>query len=183
LAIAWPTGDSAVITRDERHARHSRAKRRRGLTGRKRPGGDLHVDTPVEAVKDGHEPVHGETAKLGRANARKLTGVDAGDALGLAHRQFAVIEFADDRGGQDRFKLLHIGPGMPQVAEYIAAASDQFQVLVQVSISFSRLIRSRIKSISCFGVLIPLVDFFWSEHAGCHAVRPRETFQTPSALP
>jgi hypothetical protein len=61
------------------------------------------------------------------ANARQLAGLDAGDAFGLAHRQFAVIECADDRGGQDGFELFHIGPGVTQ-SEGIAAASDKFLV-------------------------------------------------------
>lgn len=42
--------------------------------------------------------------------------------------QFAVIEFADDRGGQDGFKVFYIGPVGRQVTEDIAAAFEKFHV-------------------------------------------------------
>ena len=120
----------------------------------------MHVNAAVEVVQNGHEPVYCKAAKLNVADARKLAGIDAGNTFCLAYRKFAIIEHADDLGGQNAFELFHIGPGMAQIAEDIAAASDKFQFLGYVSISFSRLIRSRITSISCFGVLMPLVDFF-----------------------
>ena len=53
-------------------------------------------------------------------------------------------------------ELLHVGVVLAKVTEDIAAATDHFERFVfHRNISFNRFTRASIRSISCFGVLIP----------------------------
>ena len=72
--------------------------------------------------------------------------------------QFVTVQGFDDLGSQQRLKLLHVRVALTQVEVDIAAAPDQFQRFVlHRSIPFNRFTRAEIRSISCFGVLIPCV--------------------------
>ena len=46
-----------------------------GGTGRNRLDGQLHLDTAIETVEDGHQPVNGEAGKMRIADTRKLAGL------------------------------------------------------------------------------------------------------------
>src|SRR5712692_3226977 len=51
--------------------------------------------------------------------------------------------------------------GQTNILKGVVAAPDQFQFVAHDTISLKRFRRSRIRSISGFGVLMPWVDFFW----------------------
>ena len=78
-----------------------------------------------------------------------------------ARSQFTIIQHADDFGCEQGAQLFAVSVGMTEIAEDVAAAADDVHVVAHFSISLSRFSRSRIRSISCLGVLIPLFDFFW----------------------
>src|SRR5712691_5405175 len=56
---------------------------------------------------------------------------------------------------------LGIGIRQTHILKGVVAAPDQFQFVAHDHISLKRFRRSRITSISGFGVLMPWVDFFW----------------------
>lgn len=90
--------------------------------------------------------------------------VEAGLLLRLACRKAFVVQNADDLGSQGGLGLFNIGSWVAQVAEHVAASAYELKivcVLVHRPNSFrSRLLRSRIRSRSLFGVLIPWRAFF-----------------------
>ncbi len=87
---------------------------------------------------------------------------DPGPGLGLPGCLFLGIEDFDDLRRQQRLGLAHIGVGIAEVAEDVpAAAHDLHGLISHCTISFTRRSRAWMRSISCFGVLIPLFDFFW----------------------
>jgi len=67
----------------------------------------MHVNILIQSVKDNHKSVNGEAVELRLANTRKVGGGDAGQFFGFTYRQYAVVEDADDLGGQQRFQLLN----------------------------------------------------------------------------
>src|SRR3954469_15923939 len=121
--------------------------------------GDL--DLLPKGSQDRHQPINGEPAEIGLADAGEIRCHDAGYILGRAHCQIALVKHADNTCSQQRPQLFPVGVRMTEVTKDIAAASDQFGIVCHRSISFKRLSRSWIRSISCFGVLIPDFDFFW----------------------
>src|SRR5437763_129752 len=83
--------------------------------------------------------------------------------FGSARRELAPVQHAYDLGRENGACLLKIGIGTAEVAEHVAAAAHQFKIiLAHRRASFSRLIRSLMRSTSTCGVLIPLFDFFWN---------------------
>ena len=78
-----------------------------------------------------------------------------------AHCRPAPVERLDDFRGQDGLQLLGIGVCMAEVAEDVSVAAHDFEFVGHFNISFNRFNRWRIRSISCCGVLMPFVDFFW----------------------
>ena len=142
-----------------------------------RPGrAEIHVNLDLlpQTVKDRHEAVHGEAVELHAPDAGEVRRRNASDLLGLAHGQLALVQKLDNPGGKDRPKLLKVGVRVVEIAENIPAALDNLKIVIaQRSISFSRLSRSSIRSISAFGVLMPVLEFFWK---AC-------TTQTASAPP
>jgi hypothetical protein len=58
--------------------------------------------------------------------------------------------------------VFRVGVGVAEVAENIPAAAYEVHVIVgHFDISLPRRSRASIRSSSCFGVLIPVFDFFW----------------------
>jgi hypothetical protein len=122
---------------------------------------DFHFDSGTEAVDDLHEPVHCETSEIRVANSRKIGSGDSGAPVGGAHAQAFAIKRTNDFGGEQRLELLNVRIFVSEIAKNIPASTYYFQLFVfHRSISFSFFSRSKIKSISRFGVLTPLVDFF-----------------------
>ena len=102
-------------------------------------------------------------SRFGLADAGEIGGGDSGQLVRRPHRQLAVIEHADDARGQQRAQLLFVRVGLAESADDVAAAPDDIEfVLAHRSLSLSRFSRSWIRSISAFGVLIPVFDFFWN---------------------
>jgi hypothetical protein len=127
---------------------------------------DIHryFDLLAESAKNRHQPIDREAAEMGAADAGKVGGSDPGQRMRVANGQVRIVKHADDAGGEDRAQLLAVGVGMAEVAENIAAAAHDFQIVGVIghfSISLTRRRRAVIRSSSCFGVLIPVFDFFW----------------------
>ena len=111
--------------------------------------------------QDRHQPVDGEAAEVGPADAGEVGGGNAGHLMGRADSHLPIIEHADDLRREQRAQLFAIGVGMAEVTEDVAAAADDIDVVAHFSFSLSRCSRSRTSSMSCLGVLIPDFDFFW----------------------
>jgi hypothetical protein len=87
---------------------------------------------------------------------------DPGSRLGLPSAQLLGVEDFDNLRRQQGLGLAHIGVGIAEVAEEVPAAAYDFHVVIgHFNISVTRRSRAWIRSISCFGVLIPVFDFFW----------------------
>ena len=89
-----------------------RARRRPDALPSRRGGRsdvDADADALVKAGKDRHQPIHGEAAEVGVADARKIGGGVAGDRGGFPDRQLALVQDADDTGGQERPQLVEVG--------------------------------------------------------------------------
>ena len=74
--------------------------------------------------------------------------------------------FMGEKFGRDSTWEQHLASeiGQAQIGEHVARAAHQFEIVLLIghaNASFKRLIRSFTTSISCFGVAMPLVDFFW----------------------
>src|SRR5581483_10368275 len=125
------------------------------------PHGNCNVHVPAQAVEDRHQTVNREAVEIGVADARKVGRSDAGQIFGLANGEVAVIERPDNFSRKKRLELQGLGILTTKVAKDITAASDGPKLTsFHRSCSLSRLTRSRTKSISCFGVAMPLLDFF-----------------------
>src|ERR1044072_670540 len=123
---------------------------------------DDHVHLPMKLLQDGHQPVGRESGELCVADAREVGRGGSSQLLRRASGQAFGVQRLDDLGGQARPQLAHVRVGHSEIGEHVAAAPHQFEFVVfHASASFSRLMRSRTRSISCLGVAIPLVDFFW----------------------
>src|SRR5579863_2952253 len=121
--------------------------------------GDLHA--LVEAGQNRHETIDGEPAKLCPTDAREIGGGNPGDLACLSNRELALVKDPDDTCSEPGAELLEIRVGVAEVSEHVSAATDDFESFAgHLKVSFSRLRRSRTKSISASGVLIPLFDFF-----------------------
>ena len=94
----------------------------------------------------------------------KIRGGKAGGVRGLADREPALVQHADDSGGNDCLGLLQVCLGIAEIAEDVAAPFDEPEpILFHDSNSlFSRPNRVRTRSISARGLLIPALDFFWN---------------------
>ena len=134
-------------------------------SGHARVNVDLHIHVLAELVEYGHQTVNSEAVKLHVADAGKVRMADTGAALGLARRKSFIVKNADDAGGQKCLGLLHVGVSAAEVTEDIAAAAHQLKIVVCFADCynsfFDRLSRSQIRSISCFGALMPCFAFFW----------------------
>ena len=75
-----------------------------------------------------------------------------------------LSRLGDDPGGQDRLGLFQVRMRIAEITKHITASLNQFEVAFAHGNSslFSRPSRSLAKSISAFGVLIPVFDFFWN---------------------
>lgn len=109
-----------------------------------------------------HQPIQGEPAELGVADAGEIGMTDSGRLLRLPGGPLSLIEYLGDLDCQQALRLAKIGIGITEVAENIPAAAHKFEIIVahrSSSLSLTR--RLRISSISACGVLIPVFDFFW----------------------
>jgi len=116
----------------------------------------------VEPGEDGHEPVDGEALEVGATDAGEVSGGDAGDLFRLPHRESPLVQHAEDPRGQDGAQLLKVGIGASKIAEDVPVPTDQVDISCHFSISSSLFRRSRTRSMSCPGVVIPVFDFFWN---------------------
>src|SRR5712692_4691977 len=122
-----------------------------------------HLDLLIELAEDRNHAVKSEAAKLRVANAREFGVRNAGEFFCVPRRELAFVEHANDFRGRNGTCLLEARIGPAKIAIDIAAAANQFEViLAHFSASFNRLRRSIIKSTSICGVLIPFLDFFWN---------------------
>jgi hypothetical protein len=121
------------------------------------------LDFLPEQSQDRHKPVEREPSQIGAADTGKVRVADSGRVFRLAGRPASVIENLDDFGCHERLGLQQVSVVAAKITKDVAAAADQFDVVfgAHFNISFNLLIRSRIRSVSCFGVLMPLLDFFW----------------------
>jgi len=80
-----------------------------------------------------------------------------------ADRHLLAVQTFDDLGSQDGLQLLDIGMGAPQIAIDITTAANDFNLLSLHSSNSFRLFKGlSISSISCFGIVMPFVDFLWN---------------------
>ena len=116
----------------------------------------------VERRKPFHQPVEREAPEVRVPNPREIRSGETGQRGGLADRQTAVVEHPDDAGRHHRLDLLQVRVGIAQVAENVAAALNQLEFALAHGIVslLSRASRPRTRSISVFGVPIPVFDFF-----------------------
>jgi hypothetical protein len=123
-----------------------------------------HPDMLVELGQYGHHPIDREATELCIADARKIRSRYSGHLLGFPDGDLLIVQNADDLGGKNCLELKHLGIGASEVAEHVAASADKLKIVVVTlghrRASFNRLSRSRIRSISACGVLIPFFDFF-----------------------
>ncbi len=78
-----------------------------------------------------------------------------------ANTKTIAVEHLDDFSRENGLELLGIRILVSEVAENISAPAHHFEFFAfHRNISFSLFKRFLIRSISCFGVLIPCVDFF-----------------------
>ena len=75
---------------------------------------DFHLDIRIEPAENCDHAIEREAPELRIADARKLGMRDAGQLLGFARREFAGVEIANDRGGDERPRLLEAGSGRPK---------------------------------------------------------------------
>src|SRR5262249_24702003 len=101
--------------------------------------------------------------KIRVADALDIGWIDMGQFRPGPDGQTALVEGPDDIGRHLGLELFRFRIRIAEVSEDISRAADHVSLVVLCRhrrASLSRLIRSRIKSISCFGVLMPWVDFF-----------------------
>src|SRR5271163_3464840 len=155
-----------------------------GLALRARMDGERKLDLLTEAAEDRHEPVDGEAREIDVADADELAVRDPGAGFGLPGAQLLGIEHLNDLRRQQRLGLAHVGVRIVEIAEDVAAAAHDFHVIAgHCSISFRRRSRAWIKSISCFGVLIPVFDFFWKAWITHTSAPSCMTYTTRNASP
>src|SRR5579863_9078833 len=127
---------------------------------------DGQLDLLAEAAEDRHQPIDRETGEIDVADSYELAMSDPAAGLGLPGGQTLSVEDLDDLRREQRLGLAHIGVGKAEIAEHVAAAAYDVQRVVgtfgHCTISLTRRSRASITSISCFGVLIPVLDFFWN---------------------
>jgi len=87
---------------------------------------DANINSRAEAVDDGEQAVEGEAAQVGIADAGEVGGSDSCLSMGCSDAEALTVEHLDNLRGEDSLQLLHIRAGMSQVAEDIAAATDDF---------------------------------------------------------
>ena len=125
---------------------------------------DLHFqfNPGSKAVENSYQPVKGEAIEIGIADSGEIRRGDARARVRLAYRQAIAIQHLDDFRGKQSFELVHVCVVATEVTKSVAASTDYFQPFVLYrNNSFKRLSRSLTTSISCFGVLLPSVGFFW----------------------
>src|SRR5580704_2933538 len=125
------------------------------------PYAEFDFHSRSEQIKDRHEPVNGETAKVSVADTGEVGSRNTRAPVRGPHGQPLAVHDLDDLGGEDRLELFGVRVLVLEVAEHVAAAAHDFQFFLHRNISFNLLRRSLIRSISCLGVLMPFVDFFW----------------------
>src|ERR1035438_7551451 len=81
-----------------------------------------------EAVDDGKQPVQGEAAQVGIADAGEVGGGDSCLSVGCADAETLTVQHFDNLRGEDGLQLSHIRAGMAQVAEDVAAATHDFNL-------------------------------------------------------
>ncbi len=91
---------------------------------------DLNVHMMVELVDDRHETVDGEAVQLGISDPHEFRLVDTGQGLCLTGRQIAVVQNADDLGGQDALGLLDVGVGITEIPKHVSAPMDQIHFVL-----------------------------------------------------
>src|SRR6185312_8508585 len=125
---------------------------------------DLHLDVHVkaEAVEYPDQPIDRKAIELCATDTRKIRGRDTARLFGCPNRHLPSVEHADDPGSKRGFEMLDIRVGISKIAEQMPGSPDHFHLIAHRYRSFSVRIRSRTRSISCLGVEIPDVDFFWN---------------------
>jgi hypothetical protein len=100
---------------------------------------DRHFDLLAEPGQNRHQAVDGEAVELRLADAGEIRCGDARQLLRGPHRQFPVVEHANDTRGQQRSQLLAVCFGVTEVAENIPAASDDSKIVGgHFNLAFSR---------------------------------------------
>lgn len=131
---------------------------RRGLTPRFNR--DAHGNILIKFIEHRHEPVDGEAGEPRLADTREI-GSRKARFVGAANADTPIVQHGNDLRRKDSLELLYLGIGVTKVAKDIAAAVHQFEIVfADCKASFSRLMRSPMRSSSVCGVLIPVFDFF-----------------------
>jgi hypothetical protein len=117
---------------------------------------DLTLDILVELGQDSHHPIDREATELCIADARKIRSRYSGHLLGFPDGDLLIVQNADDLGGKNCLELKHLGIGVPEVAEHVAAPTDKLKFVVTVghrSSAFSKFesYRAVHKGLDCFG--------------------------------
>ncbi len=67
-----------------------------------RVNGHRYFNLLVQTIQNCHQPINGETAKIGAPYPREIRGGDASQGFGLSDRQSSLVKGMDDCGRQER---------------------------------------------------------------------------------
>ena len=87
---------------------------------------DRNLYTRNEAIDDDHQSVDRETVQVGVSDAGEIGRGYAGLGVCGTHGQVPSVEGLDDLSCQERLEMPHVGIGVAEVAENVAAAVNEF---------------------------------------------------------
>src|SRR3972149_123819 len=102
------------------------------------PHRDFKLHFLTELPEDFNHTVDGEAPKLRRANTRKLGRGNACQTFCRTGIQLTLIEHADDLGGENSTGLGKVGIRSAEIAEDIAAAGNELNIVAHWKASFKR---------------------------------------------
>lgn len=113
-----------------------------------------------EAERDPNQTIEGKTGQVTIADTLDVRRIAVCFPGSSSRAQATLIQRANDAGCDLRLHLFGISVRITKICKDIAASMNQFGVFAHFNISRIQRMRSWMRSISCFGVLMPLVDFF-----------------------
>lgn len=126
-----------------------------------RPHRRPHPHARPQLIQHLHQPVHRKPPQLPIPNPRKIRRRHPRPPRRPPHRQPLPIQPLHHLRRQHRLALIDIRVLMPQLAKHMPPPTYNLQARAHLPISFlNHRTRSRIRSTSRFGVLMPCVDFF-----------------------
>ena len=122
-----------------------------------------YPDPPAQSGENLHLPIQREGSESPVANARHIHARGTRRLFGVAHCQAALVKHRNHRRRNERLGSSPVGVGLGEVRMDVDTAPlDQLELVLvhRTSSLLSRPNRARTRSISAFGVLVPVLDFF-----------------------